>query len=163
MLIGGLLDCLLTIPVALVVMLCMLQDKRRPLWPVWAAVAPLVILMAWSVVRSYALMPWMQGYFLLASIGFMIYGVRGATVRPLAARQLCRPGAQGGVAEPAGIGGHHVPVRLLRDGLRQHHLRIHHSGERPLAHRSSAVARGDAGRPEHLTVSVVRNHLRCHL
>ena len=74
MLIGGLLDCLLTIPVALVVMLCMLQDKRRPLWPVWAAVAPLVILMAWSVVtRSYALLPWMQGYFLLASIGFMIY------------------------------------------------------------------------------------------
>ena len=76
MLIGGLLDCLLTIPVTLVVMLCMLQDKRRPLWPVWAAVAPLVILMAWSVVTcSYALMPWLQGYFLLASIGFMIYMV----------------------------------------------------------------------------------------
>ena len=76
MLIGGLLDCLLTIPVALIVMLCMLQDRRRPLWPVWAAVAPLVILMAWSVVtRSYALMPWLQGYFLLASIGFMIYMV----------------------------------------------------------------------------------------
>ena len=75
-LIGGLLDCLLTIPVALVVMLCMLQDRRRPLWPVWAAVAPLVILMAWSVVtRTYALMPWMQSYFLLASIGFMIYMV----------------------------------------------------------------------------------------
>jgi AraC-like DNA-binding protein len=76
MLIGGLLDCLLTIPVALVVMLCMLQDKRRPLWPVWAVVAPLVILMAWSVVtRSYALLPWLQSYFLLASIGFMIYMV----------------------------------------------------------------------------------------
>lgn len=76
MLIGGLLDCLLTIPVALIVMLCMLQDRRRPLWPVWAAVAPLVILMAWSVVtRSYALMPWLQSYFLLASIGFMIYMV----------------------------------------------------------------------------------------
>ena len=76
MLIGGLLDCLLTIPVALVVMLCMLQDKRRPLWPVWAVVAPLVILMAWSVVtRSYALMPWLQSYFLLASIGFVIYMV----------------------------------------------------------------------------------------
>ena len=75
-LIGGLLDCLLTIPLALVVMLCMLQDRRRPLWPVWAAVAPLVILMAWSVVtRTYALMPWMQSYFLLASIGFMIYMV----------------------------------------------------------------------------------------
>ena len=76
MLIGGLLDCLLTIPVALVVMLCMLQDKRRPLWPVWAAVAPLVILMAWSVVtRSYALMPWLQSYFLLAVIGFTVYMV----------------------------------------------------------------------------------------
>ena len=76
MLIGGLLDCLLTIPVTLVVMLCMLQDKRRPLWPVWAAVAPLVILMAWSVVTcSYALLPWLQSYFLLASIGFMIYMV----------------------------------------------------------------------------------------
>ena len=38
--------------------------------------APLVILMAWSVVtRSYALMPWLQSYFLLASIGFMIYMV----------------------------------------------------------------------------------------
>ena len=76
MLIGGLLDCLLTIPVTLVVMLCMLQDKRRPLWPVWAAVAPLVILMAWSVVtRSYALLPWLRSYSLLASIGFMIYMV----------------------------------------------------------------------------------------
>lgn len=76
MLIGALLDCLLTIPVALVVMLCMLQDKRRPLWPVWAAVAPLVILMAWSVVtRSYALMPWLQSYFLLAVIGFTVYMV----------------------------------------------------------------------------------------
>ena len=77
MLIGGLLDCLLTIPVALIVMLCMMQDRRRPLWPVWAAVAPLVILMAWSVVtRSDALMPWMQGYFLLAVIGFTVYMVR---------------------------------------------------------------------------------------
>lgn len=77
MLIGGLLDCLLTIPVALIVMLCMLQDRRRPLWPVWLAMVPLVIMMAWSVVtRSYALMPWMQGYFLLAVIGFTAYMVR---------------------------------------------------------------------------------------
>ena len=76
MLIGGLLDCLLTIPVTLVVMLCMLQDKRRPLWPVWAAVAPLVIMMGVNIAnRSYALMPWLQSYFLLASIGFMIYMV----------------------------------------------------------------------------------------
>ena len=76
MLIGALLDCLLTIPVALVVMLCMLQDRRRPLWPVWAAVVPLVIMMGVNIAnRSYALMPWLQSYFLLASIGFMIYMV----------------------------------------------------------------------------------------
>lgn len=77
MLIGGLLDCLLTLPVALIVMLCMLQDRRRPLWPVWAAVAPLVILMGVNIAnRSNALLPWMQGYFLLAVIGFTVYMVR---------------------------------------------------------------------------------------
>ena len=65
MLIGGLLDCLLMIPVAIVVLLCMLQDRRRPLWPVWVAVAPLVIMMAVSVgMRSYDLLPWMRGYLL---------------------------------------------------------------------------------------------------
>ena len=30
MLIGALLDCMLTIPLALVVMLCMLQDRKSP-------------------------------------------------------------------------------------------------------------------------------------
>ena len=77
MLIGGLLDCLLTIPVALVVMLCMLQDKRRPLWPVWLAMVPLVIMMGVNIAnRNDALLPWMQGYFLLAVIGFTVYMVR---------------------------------------------------------------------------------------
>ena len=77
MLIGGLLDCLLTIPVALVVMLCMLQDKRRPLWPVWLAMVPLVIMMGVNIANcSDALLPWMQGYFLLAVIGFTVYMVR---------------------------------------------------------------------------------------
>ena len=76
-LIGGLLDCLLTIPVALVVMLCMLQDKRRPLWPVWLAMVPLVIMMGVSIANhSGALLPWMQGYFVLAVIVFTVYMVR---------------------------------------------------------------------------------------
>jgi len=76
-LIGGLLDCLLTIPVALVVMLCMLQDKRRPLCPVWLAMVPLVIMMGVNIAnRSVALLPWMQGYILLAVIGFTVYMVR---------------------------------------------------------------------------------------
>ena len=77
MLIGALLDCMLTMPLALVVMLCMLQDRKRPLWIAWLITAPLIILMAVSVgMRSYALVQWMQGYFLLMAVGFTAYMVR---------------------------------------------------------------------------------------
>lgn len=74
--IGGLLDCILTIPLALAVMLCMLQDRRRPLWPIAVMVAPLVVGMVVCIfTRSDALLPWVRGYFLLAFIGFTIYMV----------------------------------------------------------------------------------------
>ncbi len=77
MLIGGLLDSLLTLPVVLIVMLCMLQDRRRPLWPVWLAMVPPVIMMGVNIANcSDALLPWIQGYFLLAVIGFTVYMVR---------------------------------------------------------------------------------------
>jgi AraC-like DNA-binding protein len=77
LLIGGLLDSMLTIPMALVVMLCMLQDRRRPLWPVGVMVAPLVVGIAVCIVsRSEALLPWLYGYFLLMAAGFTIYMVR---------------------------------------------------------------------------------------
>jgi len=77
MMIGGLLDCLLTIPLALIVMLCMLQDRRRPLWPIGVAVAPLVAGIAVCIVTRFdALLPWVRGYFLLAAVGFTIYMVR---------------------------------------------------------------------------------------
>ena len=77
MLIGALLDCLLTVPLAIVVLLCMLQDRKRPLWIAWLITAPLIILSAVSVgMRSYALVPWMQGYFLLMAVGFTAYMVR---------------------------------------------------------------------------------------
>ncbi len=74
MLIGALLDCILIIPLALGVMLCMLQDRRRPLWPIGAMVAPLVVGMVVCIVtRSDALLPWVRGYFLLTFIGFTVY------------------------------------------------------------------------------------------
>ena len=77
MLIGALLDCMLTMPLALVVMLCMLQDRKRPLWIAWLITAPLIILSAVSVgMRSYALVQWMQGYFMLMAVGFTAYMVR---------------------------------------------------------------------------------------
>ena len=76
MLIGALLDCLLTMPLAIVVLLCMLQDRKRPLWIAWLITAPLIILSAVSVgMRSYALVQWMQGYFLLMAVGFTAYMV----------------------------------------------------------------------------------------
>ena len=77
MLIGALLDCMLTIPLALVVMLCMLQDRRRPLWPVSVMVAPLVVGMVVRIItRSEGMLPWLYGYFLLMAVGFTIYMVR---------------------------------------------------------------------------------------
>ena len=77
MLIGALLDCMLTIPLALVVMLCMLQDRRRPLWPVSVMVAPLVVGMVVRIItRSEVLLPWLYGYSLLMAVGFTTYMVR---------------------------------------------------------------------------------------
>ena len=74
--VGGLLDCILVIPLVFVVMLCMLQDRRRPLWPIGVMVAPLVMGMVVCIItRSDALLPWVRGYFLLAFTGFTIYMV----------------------------------------------------------------------------------------
>jgi AraC-like DNA-binding protein len=76
-LIGGLLDCMTVIPLALVVLLTMLQDRKRPLWPVAVMVAPIIVGSAWSVAtRSYALLPMLYAYFLLMGIGFIIHMVR---------------------------------------------------------------------------------------
>ena len=76
-LIAVLLDCITVIPLTIVVLLVMLQDRRRPLWPVAVMVAPLVLGMAWRVVtRSDALQPVMFGYFLLMWLGLIIYMVR---------------------------------------------------------------------------------------
>ena len=74
--VGGLLDTMLTIPLALVVMLCMLQDRRRPLWPIGVMVAPLAVGMIVCIItRSDALLPWVRGYILLTFIGFTVYMV----------------------------------------------------------------------------------------
>ena len=76
-LIGGLLDCLTLFPVAIVVLLAMLQDRRRPLWPVAAMMAPIILAAAWCVVaRSYAILPMAYVYSLLMCIGLIIYMVR---------------------------------------------------------------------------------------
>ena len=76
-LIGGLLDSMTVIPLAIVVLFAMLQDRKRPLWPIAVIVAPLVIGKVWCVAsRSYAILPILYGYGLLMCIGLIIYMVR---------------------------------------------------------------------------------------
>ncbi len=73
-LIAGLLDSMTVIPLAIVILLTMLQDRRRPLWPVAVMVVPLVAGSAWCVAtRSYALLPVLYVYFLLMWLGLIIY------------------------------------------------------------------------------------------
>jgi len=75
--VGGWLDTMTVFPLAIVVLLAMLQDRRRPLWPVCMVVAPLVVVGAQCVVaHSVALLPFIYVYFLLMCIGIIIYMVR---------------------------------------------------------------------------------------
>ena len=76
MLIGGLLDTMTALPIAAVVMLCMLQDRRRPLWPAFLLMMPLMAAMVWGIVHcSYDHMPAARIYMLILCIGFIIYMV----------------------------------------------------------------------------------------
>ena len=78
-LIGGLLDGMTLFPVAIIVLLAMLQDRKRPLWPVVAMMVPLAIGNAWNVATcSYALLPVLCLYFLLMCMGLIIYMVRAS-------------------------------------------------------------------------------------
>ena len=79
-LIGGLLDSMTIFPLAIIVMLTMLQDRKRPLWPVAVMVAPFIVGNALGVATlSYEYLP-MLNY---------IYGTCIETIWSLVARQLC--------------------------------------------------------------------------
>ena len=76
-LVGSLLDCMTVGPLAIVILLALLQDRRRPLWPVCVAVAPFIVIMALCVIgRSDSLLPVLYVYFLLFSVSLIIYMVR---------------------------------------------------------------------------------------
>jgi AraC-like DNA-binding protein len=76
-LIGCLLDCLTILPLSIIMLLSMLQDRRRPLWPVVVAVLPLVALCAIFIAcRSAMLLLLVRLYFLLLGLGLIIYMVR---------------------------------------------------------------------------------------
>ncbi len=76
-LIAGMLDSLTVIPLMIVILFTMLQDRRRPLWPVAVMIAPLIVGLTWCVAsRSDDLLLIIFVYFLLMSLGFVIYMVR---------------------------------------------------------------------------------------
>ena len=76
-LLGALLDYLILLPLAIVILFTMLQDRRRPLWPAWVMAAPPVVIIAWCVVsQSDALLPLLYVSLLLLGIYLIIYMVR---------------------------------------------------------------------------------------
>ena len=76
-LVGGLLDSMTVFPMAIIVMLNMLQDRRRPLWPIALMIAPFVAGGIFSVATlRYALTPILYVYLLLLSVCIFIYMVR---------------------------------------------------------------------------------------
>ena len=76
-LIAALLDSMTIIPLAIVVFLAMLQDRRRPLWPIALTVAPLIAGLAWCIATSsYALLSVLYVYYLLMWLGLIINMVR---------------------------------------------------------------------------------------
>ena len=76
-LVGGILDSITVIPLSIVVMFCVLQDRRRPLWPAWVMVAPLIIGLAVCIANlNYATLPMVLAYYLLLGIGLIIYMIR---------------------------------------------------------------------------------------
>ena len=80
-LIAGLLDSMTIIPLTIIVLLTMLQDRRRPLWPVAVMIAPLIVGLTWCIAsRSGDLLPVLYAYFLLMSLGIITYMVR-ATIQ----------------------------------------------------------------------------------
>ena len=53
-LIGTLLDCMIVCPLVIVLLLSMLQDRRRPLWPIAVMFAPIAVGNAFNfITRSY--------------------------------------------------------------------------------------------------------------
>lgn len=76
-LIGATLDFMTLVPLGIIVLVSMLQDHRRPLWPVCVAIAPLVIITTLCAATcSITLLPILYTYYLLFGIGFILYMVR---------------------------------------------------------------------------------------
>jgi len=76
-LVGAVLDFMTLIPSAIVLLFVMLQDRRRPLWPVCVMVAPPIVGLALGIARnSIDLLPLFYIYYLFLNIALILYIVR---------------------------------------------------------------------------------------
>ena len=76
-LVAGLLDSMTFFPLAIIVLLVMLQDRRRPLWPAFLMMTPLVAGSVWCVVnRSNVSLLVFYAYMLVLCVGIVIYMIR---------------------------------------------------------------------------------------
>ena len=74
---GALFDFLTVFPLAIAIMLVMLQDRRRPLWPIAVTMAPIVVGMTvCTATRSDTIPMVLYVYYLLLVVGLIIYMVR---------------------------------------------------------------------------------------
>ena len=70
------LDRISFVPLMMCVLLRMLQDRRRPLWPVAVAMVPFVVVAFVSIITHYDSFEWfIEGYSLLLGFSFIIYYV----------------------------------------------------------------------------------------
>ena len=71
------LDRLTFVPLMMCVLLRMLQDRRRPVWPVWAVVAPIVVLAVVCIaMHSDMFEPVVELYMVVVAIAFLVYYVQ---------------------------------------------------------------------------------------
>ena len=78
-LVGAVLDFMTLIPSAIVLLFVMLQDRRRPLWPVCVMVAPPIVGLALGIAsNSIDLLPLFYIYYLFLNIALILYIVREA-------------------------------------------------------------------------------------
>ena len=73
-LVGALLDCMTVGPLPIVILFVMMQDRRRPLWPVAVMCFPAVIVIGLAIAsRSDAFLLILYAYVILLFIGLVIY------------------------------------------------------------------------------------------
>ena len=73
-LVGALLDCMTVGPLSIVILFVMIQDRRRPLWPVAVMFLPAVVIVGLAIAsRSDAFLLILYAYVILLFIGLVIY------------------------------------------------------------------------------------------